>query len=126
MKESYLPILMLFALGLLIGGVFIGLSAVIGKKRPSAAKLMPYECGVDPISSPRRRFSVKFFLLAMIFLLFDVEVTFLFPWAVLVRKFASPAVGLGPFILIEGLLFIAVLAVGLAYVWRRGALEWEE
>lgn len=123
MLQDYFPILVLFATGLLIGGAFIGLSAVIGTKRPSREKLMPYECGLDPVSSPRQQFSVKFFLVAMIFLLFDVEVTFLFPWALLVRRFT--AAHLGPFIFAEGLLFIAVLAIGLIYVWRRGALDWE-
>ncbi|MBI2345983.1 MAG: NADH-quinone oxidoreductase subunit A [Deltaproteobacteria bacterium] len=124
MLRDYLPIAVLFALGVLIGGAFLGLSACIGRKRPTAEKLAPYECGLDPVSSPRQRFSVKFFLVAMVFLLFDVEVTFLFPWAVLVRRFTES--GLGTFIFVEGLLFIFVLAIGLVYVWRRGALEWEK
>lgn len=123
MLADYFPILILFTVGLGIGGAFVGLSAIIGKKRPSREKLMPYECGLDPVSQPHQRFSVKFFLVAMIFLLFDVEVTFLFPWAILVRKFT--AAHLGPFIFIEGMLFIGILAIGLIYVWRRGALDWE-
>lgn len=123
MLGDYFPIVILFSLGLSIGGGFIVLSFFIGKKKPSPEKLMPYECGIDPVGSPRQSFSVKFFLVAMLFLLFDVEVTFLFPWAILVKKFT--AAHLGPFILAEGLIFIAVLAVGLMYVWRRGALDWE-
>ncbi len=123
MLSAYFPIAVLFILGVTIGGIFLGLSALIGKKRPSAAKLATYECGLEPAGSPRRRFAVHFFLTAMLFLLFDVEVTFLFPWATLVREFA--AAGLGGFIFVEGVLFIFVLAFGLIYVWKRGALDWE-
>lgn len=123
MDSSYFPVGVLFLLGLTIGGVFVGLSALIGTKRPSKTKLMTYECGLDPASNPRQRYAIHFFLTAMLFLLFDVEVTFLIPWAVLFREFVAN--GFGMFILMEGLVFIAIVSVGLAYVWKRGALEWE-
>lgn len=124
MESPYFAIGVVCAFGLLLGAGFIALSALIGPKRPTKAKLAPYECGVDQPRAPRRRFAVHFFLVAMLFLIFDVEVTFLFPWAILVREFK--AAGLGGFIVFEGLMFIAVLAVGLLYVWKRGALDWEQ
>jgi NADH-quinone oxidoreductase subunit A len=121
--SEYFPIAVLFALALILGGVFVGLSAWIGRRPANKIRLMPYECGVDPADTPRKRFSVKFFMVAMIFLLFDVEVTLLFPWATLFKSFVAN--GLGVFIFIEGLLFIAVLLIGWLYVVRKGALKWE-
>ncbi|MBI2343748.1 MAG: NADH-quinone oxidoreductase subunit A [Deltaproteobacteria bacterium] len=123
MDQSYFAVGVLFCFALLLGGGFLGLSALLGTKRRTKTKLMPYECGVDQASNPRHRYSVHFFLTAMLFLLFDVEVTFLIPWAVLFQDFTS--MGLGRFILVEGLVFIGILGLGLIYVWRRGALEWE-
>ncbi len=123
MSYEYLPIGVIFATGLVVGLLFVGLSALIGRRPLDVNRISPYECGVDQLRPPRYRFTVSFFLIAMLFLLFDVEVTFLIPWAVLVRDFV--AAGLGHFIVIEGLAFISVLVVGLIYVWRRGALEWE-
>lgn len=123
MLDSYLPIGVLFAFGVVLGVVFIVLSKLLGKDKRYDTKLMPYECGLDQASSPYRRYSIHFFLVAMLFLLFDVEVTFLFPWAILVKTFADA--GLGLFIFIEGLVFLVILALGLAYVWKRGALDWQ-
>lgn len=124
MLSDYFPVVVLFGLGLTIGGVFLGLSALLGRpRRVPAARGLPYECGLEQAASPRQRFAVHFFLTAMLFLLFDVEVTFLFPWAILFRQFVAEGAGL--FILVEGLLFIGILALGLVYVWKRGALTWE-
>jgi NADH-quinone oxidoreductase subunit A len=123
MDNSYFGVGVMILLGLTIGGLFLGLSSMIGQRPPPKTRLLPYECGLDQASSPRQRFAIHFFLTAMLFLLFDVEITFLIPWAVLFREFQ--AAGLGMFIFVEGLVFIAILGVGLAYVWRRGALEWE-
>lgn len=124
MLSAYFPVAVLFILGLVIGGLFLGLSAILGRpKRKSKIRLMPYECGLDQAASPRHRFAIHFFLTAMLFLLFDVEVTFLFPWAILVKEFAQN--GMGMFIFVEGMLFVSVLVVGLVYVWKRGALDWE-
>lgn len=123
MIATYFPIAVLFIFALILGGAFVALSAWIGRKPANTVRLMPYECGIDPADSPRKRFSVKFFLVAMIFLLFDVEVTLLFPWAILFKSFVAE--GLGVLIFIEGLMFIAVLVVGWLYVVRKGALKWE-
>jgi NADH-quinone oxidoreductase subunit A len=122
--SEYFPIVVLFGFGLVLGAAFIALSALLGVNQPNRVKLQPYECGLDQPRPPRRRFAIHFFLVALLFLLFDVEVTFLFPWAILVQDFK--AAGLGGFIVFEGLIFIGVLALGLAYVWKRGALEWEQ
>lgn len=83
----------------------------------------PYECGVDPVGSPHSRFSIKFYMIAMLFILFDIEVVFLYPWAMLFKEFKLA--GMGPLLFGEMVVFLAVLGLGLVYVWKRGALEWE-
>ena len=104
----------------LLSAVFILLSAVLGPRRPSPQKNSPYECGVTPIGSARERFPIKFYLIAMLFILFDIETVFLYPWAVTYG--ASGAMML--FNLAEMGLFVAILFVGYIYIWRRGAFEW--
>lgn len=118
MLDSYLPILVLilFAVGFAL--VSVGLSALIGQKKPNAIKLAPYECGVPLIGSARERFSIKFYIIAMLFILFDVEAVFLYPWAVIFKR-------LGMFGFIEMGVFILILLLGYVYVWKKGALEWE-
>ncbi len=118
MLESYLPILVLiaFAMAFAIGSVVF--SRLIGQKKPSAVKLAPYECGMPLIGTARERISVKFYIVAMLFILFDIEAVFLYPWAVVFKK-------LGMFGLAEMGVFIAILLVGYVYVWKKGALEWE-
>lgn len=119
MPADYFPIFLYILVSVAIGaGGIIGLSAIFGPKRPDKIKLMPYECGVDPIGSPRERFPIKFYIIGMIFLLFDIEVVFMIPWAVNYQR-------MGLFGLIEMLVFIAILVVGYVYLWRKGALEWE-
>ncbi|MFN0150521.1 MAG: NADH-quinone oxidoreductase subunit A [bacterium] len=118
MNNPYFPLLFSFLLAIAIPIAFVILSAKIGPKKPSAAKLSPYECGIPSRGAPHERFPVKFYLVAILFLLFDIEVVFLFPWAVVFREMGSAA--LAPMIL-----FLAVLLFGLAYVWKRGALEWD-
>jgi NADH-quinone oxidoreductase subunit A len=116
---DYLPIFIYILLAIAIGcGGIIGLSALLGPRRPNKIKLMPYECGVDPVGSPRERFPIKFYVVGMIFLLFDIEVVFMIPWAVNFKQ-------LGMFGLIEMIIFIAILGVGYLYLWRKGALDWE-
>ena len=100
-----------------MGGVAY-LSWLMGVKKPNQRKLSPYECGITPIGSARERFSVKFYLVAMLFLLFDIEAVFLFPWAVVYRQ-------LKLFGFAEMLLFIAAILAGYIYVWKKGALDWE-
>jgi NADH-quinone oxidoreductase subunit A len=121
--ENYLPVLLIFALGGLFAGAFLGLSYLFGPKKPSASKLDVYECGVPVTGDARERFSVKFFLVAMIFLIFDVEVVFLFPWAILLKAWnGTPEawIAFGSM-----LVFLLMLGIGLIYEWRRGAMDWE-
>ena len=121
--DTYIPILFLFAIGIALSGGFVILSYFVGVKKPTREKMIPYECGLDPVGAPRQRFSVKFYLVAMLFILFDIEVVFLYPWARLFREFK--AAGLGFFLFGEMAVFLGVLSLGLVYVWKRGALEWD-
>ena len=123
MFGAYLPIVLLVVVAALFGLVSLALSSVIGQKKPSAVKLAPYECGCDPVGTARERFSIKFYLIAMLFILFDIEAVFLYPWAVVFQKFIGA--GSGTFVLVEMLVFIVILLVGYIYVWKKGALEWE-
>ena len=118
MLDSYLPILTLIviAVGFSIGSIVM--SRLIGQKKPSEVKLAPYECGMPPVGTARERFSVKFYIIAMLFIVFDIEVVFMYPWAVMFKR-------LGMFGFIEMGVFILILLVGYVYVWKKGALEWE-
>jgi len=118
MIDSYLPILVIVIVSGFLGLVIIALSTVLSWRNPTPVKLMPYECGMDPIGNARRRFSVRFFLMGMLFIVFDIELIFLFPWATIYDK-------LKMFGFVEMLIFVLVLLVGLIYVWKKGALEWE-
>ncbi len=115
---EYLGILITFALAAGIGIVFLVLSSTLGPKNPTPAKLEPFECGKEPYALPAGRLSVKFYLVAMLFILFDVELVFLFPWAVVVRH-------LGLFGFIEMAVFLGIVLLGFFYAWRKGALEWQ-
>lgn len=124
MSINALSILMLFGLAAATAAGIVAISALLGRGRESAEKLLPYECGLDPVGSPRRRFSVKFFLVAIIFIVFDVEVVFLYPWAIVFKDFR--AAGEGPLAFAVAAVFLGVLLIGLIYAWGRGALDWEE
>ena len=124
MLNSYFPILVLIAAAVGLAVVFVAMSHIFGPKKPSHVKLDPYECGIDPVGGARSRFRVKFYLVALIFVLFDIETVFLVPWAVIYRDAIGPW-GWGAFIFWEMLAFVGVLAVGLIYVWKKGALEWD-
>jgi NADH-quinone oxidoreductase subunit A len=121
MLSDYLPIVLLF----LIAGGFavtnIVISYFVGPKKPNPVKLSPYESGVPSFGDARLRFSVKFYLVAMLFIIFDIEVVFLYPWAIVFTDLLAQ----GPFIFYEMVVFLGVLALGLAYVWRKGGLEWD-
>ena len=121
MKE-YLPILIVFIFVMGFAVTNIVLSYVIGKHKNTRAKLMPYECGMDPVGSARQRFSVKFYLVAMLFILFDIEAIFLVPWAVVFKSLIERLSR--PFVFFEMMIFIAVLLVGYIYVWKKGMFEW--
>jgi NADH-quinone oxidoreductase subunit A len=118
MLGAYLPILVLVVIAVCFGLGSVIFSSLIGPKKPSQVKLAPYECGCDPVGTARERFSIKFYLIAMLFILFDIEAVFLYPWAVLFKR-------LGMFGLMEMGVFIVILFVGYVYVWKKGALEWE-
>ncbi|MBU6391386.1 MAG: NADH-quinone oxidoreductase subunit A [Planctomycetota bacterium] len=118
MMIQYLPILILFIIAAGFAITNIGLSAVLGRRKPTAEKLSPYECGIDPVGTARERFSVKFYLIAMIFVIFDIEVVFLYPWAVAFKE-------LKLFGFIEMLIFVGILLVCYLYIWKRGGLEWD-
>jgi NADH-quinone oxidoreductase subunit A len=117
MLKSYLPALVFVALGTGVGGAFTYLNAVLGPRRPSRVKSEPYECGLPSEVTSTFRFGISFYLIAMLFILFDIEVIFLYPVAVGLRAFGS-------FALVETIVFIVLLFVAFVYVWRRGALEW--
>ena len=123
---DYLPILLIFivAAGFAVGNIFI--SQFIGQRKRTRTKMMPYECGKDPVGDARQRFSVKFYLIAMLFILFDIEVIFLVPWAVVFKTLSAPAVGLANLIYIEMLIFIVLLLAGYVYVIKKGAFDWNE
>jgi NADH-quinone oxidoreductase subunit A len=118
MIDSYLPILFIILIAAILGAVIIGLSTLLSWNNTSAIKLMPYECGMDPIGGARRRFPVRFFLIGMLFIVFDIELIFLFPWAAVYDQLKF-------FGFVEMLVFVLVLLVGLVYVWKKGALEWQ-
>src|SRR5438045_8156699 len=122
--SAYLPILLMFIVSAGFAVTMILVSQLVGQRKRTRAKLMPYECGKDPVGSARERFSVKFYLIAMIFILFDIEVIFLVPWAVVFKTLSSPAYGMRNLIFFEMLLFIALLAAGLIYVIKKGAFDW--
>src|SRR3954467_4250410 len=115
--QGWFSILIMIALGAGFALVSIGLSAVLGPRKPTPEKSAPYECGMPPVGDPRERQSGKFYLVAMIFLLFDIEVAFLYPWAMALRD-------LGWAGLVQIMLFMALLLAGYVYVWRKGALDW--
>ena len=116
---GYLPILIFFALAIAIGGGMVIVYTFLGRKNPNPEKVSTYECGMVPFKDARQRFDVRFYLVAMLFILFDIEVVFLYPWAVLFSRF-NPVI----FGFIEMLLFIVVLLFGYIYILRKGALDW--
>jgi NADH-quinone oxidoreductase subunit A len=118
MRELYVPILIMLGLSLAQAVGMVALSHLVSPFRPTAAKLDPYESGMVPLGDTRERFSVKFYLVAILFIIFDIETVFLIPWGVHFRT-------LGVFGFVEMLVFIAVLLVGFVYVWTKGALQWD-
>ena len=117
MLRSYLPAIVLLILGGVVGGAFSALNSFIGPRRAARHKQDPYECGLPSEVKRDMRFGISFYLIAMLFILFDLEVVFLYPIAIELRAF-------GQFALLETVVFIALLLVAFVYVWRRGALDW--
>ena len=118
MLYSYIPIFIFMILVVGFAGGTIILSAFLGNKKRTKEKLMPYECGMDPVGTARRRFSIKFYIITLLFLVFDIEVVFLYPWAIIFKE-------LKIFGLVEMGVFIFILLVAYVYVWKKGVLEWE-
>jgi NADH-quinone oxidoreductase subunit A len=118
MLQNYLPILVFVGVGLAVGVVMIGLGFVLGTRRPDSEKLSPYECGFEAFEDARMKFDVRFYLVAILFIIFDLEIAFLFPWAVVLDKIG----GVG---LVAMTLFLGILVIGFIYEWKKGALEWE-
>jgi NADH-quinone oxidoreductase subunit A len=123
---NYVPVLLIFILAIGMATVILVLSRFAAKNRPTREKLMPYECGVEPVGTSRERQSVRFYLVAMAFLLFDIEAVFLVPWAVVFRGVLQSETyrSLKYVFYGEMMVFMLVLFVGLVYVWRKGILEW--
>ncbi|MGA0115130.1 MAG: NADH-quinone oxidoreductase subunit A [Burkholderiales bacterium] len=122
MLDGYFPILMFIAVGLAFGVAPVAAgwiaSRVVGSHKPDQQKLSPYECGFEAFEDARMRFDVRYYLVAILFILFDLEIAFLFPWAVVLQE-------IGLFGFFSMMIFLAILVVGFAYEWKKGALEWE-
>ena len=122
MLENYFPILMFILVGIALGVVPVaiggGLSRLLGVHRPDAEKLSPYECGFEAFEDARMKFDVRYYLVAILFILFDLEIAFLFPWAIVLQE-------IGLFGFMSMMVFLGILVVGFIYEWKKGALEWE-
>lgn len=118
MLTEYFPILLFIVVGLLVGVVPMALGFILGPHRPDAEKNSPYECGFEAFEDARMKFDVRYYLVAILFILFDLEIAFLFPWAVVLRE-------IGWFGFNAMMIFLAILVVGFIYEWKKGALEWE-
>ncbi len=118
MLENYLPILIFIAVGVAFGAVFIAIGFVAAPQRPDSEKNSPYECGFEAFEDTRMKFDVRYYLVAILFIIFDLEIAFLFPWAVVLKE-------IGMFGYLAMMLFLSILVVGFIYEWKKGALEWE-
>lgn len=117
--QTWFPVLVQIVIAIAVAGGMIGASALIGQRLRDTVKSMPYESGMKPVGTARERFTVKFYLVAMVFILFDIEAIFLYPWAVVYRE-------LRLFAFFEMLLFIALVLCGFFYIWKKGVLDWSE
>lgn len=118
MLENYLPILIFLAMGVVFGVVPLIAGFVLGPRKPDSAKLSPYECGFEAFEDSRMKFDVRYYLVAILFIIFDLEIAFLFPWAVVLTE-------IGWFGFTAMMVFLAILVVGFIYEWKKGALQWE-
>ncbi|TNF97974.1 MAG: NADH-quinone oxidoreductase subunit A [Gammaproteobacteria bacterium] len=121
MLENYLPVLIFLVIGLLFGILPITVGFVLGQHRPDSEKNSPYECGFEAFEDARMKFDVRYYLVAILFIIFDLEIAFLFPWAVVLEDLGEQQL----FALIAMGVFLGVLVVGFIYEWKKGALEWE-
>ncbi len=118
MLENYFPILLFLIVGAVLGTAMLVAGSVLGPRRPDADKLSPYECGFEAFEDSRMKFDVRYYLVAILFIIFDLEIAFLFPWAVVLDEIG--VLGFGAM-----MVFLAILVVGFIYEWKKGALEWE-
>lgn len=118
MLENYLPILIFIIIGIALGVILFFLGYFIGPHRPDSEKQSPYECGFEAFEDARMKFDVRYYLVAILFIIFDLEIAFFFPWAVVLREIGTAG-------LLAGLYFLGILTLGLVYEWRKGALDWE-
>ncbi|HSS71817.1 MAG TPA: NADH-quinone oxidoreductase subunit A [Casimicrobiaceae bacterium] len=118
MLEQYFPVLLFIIVGIGLGAVMLGLGSLVSPNRPDPEKLSPYECGFEAFEDARMKFDVRYYLIAILFILFDLEIAFLFPWAVVL-----PDIGIFGFW--SMMIFLAILIIGFVYEWKKGALEWE-
>ena len=118
MLQNYFPILLFILIALVFGGIMVAIGAVLGPNRPDSEKLSPYECGFEAFEDARMKFDVRYYLVAILFILFDLEIAFLFPWAATLNE-----IGFAGFLAM--MVFLAILTVGFVYEWMKGALEWE-
>ena len=118
MIENYLPVLIFIIVGLAIGGIMVALGFVLAPHRPNSEKLSPYECGFEAFEDSRMKFDVRYYLVAILFIIFDLEIAFLFPWAIVLES-------IGWFGYIAMSIFLGILVIGFIYEWKKGALEWE-
>ncbi len=118
MVANYLPILMFIMIGVFVGVVTLIAGRVVGPHRPDSEKDSPYECGFEAFEDSRMKFDVRYYLVAILFIIFDLEIAFLFPWAVTLGDMAAPG-------FVAMAIFLAILVIGFIYEWKKGALEWE-
>ena len=118
MLEQYFPILLFIIVGLVLGAVLLTVGSIVSPNRPDPEKLSPYECGFEAFEDARMKSDVRYYLVAILFILFDLEIAFLFPWAVVL-----PEIGFAGFVAM--MIFLLILVVGFIYEWKKGALEWE-
>ncbi len=118
MLEQYFPILLFIAVGLLLGGILLTVGSIVSPNRPDPEKLSPYECGFEAFEDARMKFDVRYYLVAILFILFDLEIAFLFPWAVALREIGASGFW-------AMMIFLTILVVGFIYEWKKGALDWE-
>lgn len=120
--SEYIPVLLMFTIAILMAAVIPMLSLIWGPRKPTRSKLSVYECGLKPVGNARDRFSVKFYLIAILFIIFDIEIVFMYPWALCYAKGIQD--GLGLYLFVEMAIFFFVLTLGLLYGWRKGVLDW--
>ena len=118
MLENYFPVLLFIVIALVFGGILVAAGSFLGPDRPDSEKLSPYECGFEAFEDARMKFDVRYYLVAILFILFDLEIAFLFPWAAVIND-----IGFAGFV--SMMVFLAILVVGFVYEWMKGALEWE-